>query len=110
MTNPATGTNSQQMLHTQKQSLDRDQSWHTYFLFLPRKTDLLPKTVPVLGKLESNILPLKWCLEFTVATCEFKYLELSIKVYLSRKKFPLPLLDSIKFYLFTNTSLWPLQL
>lgn len=50
-----------------------------------------------LGSWSEKIPALKSRMKFTAATCEFKHLKSSIKVYLSTQKRPQPSLGSIKF-------------
>lgn len=60
-----------------------------------------------LGSWSEKIPALKWWKKFTAATCAFKYLKSSIRVYLSTQK--CPSLGSMKSYLFAHASLWLLQ-
>lgn len=110
MTNPATGNNFQilraEIVNHLTETRHRIFTFYSYQM----KLSFYLKLCLCWGSWSEKIPALKRQMKFTAATCEFKHLKSSIKVYLSTQKRPQPSLGSIKFYLFANASLWLLQL
>lgn len=103
--NQQLGTISKQSVLRNSQSPDRDQAEDLCFLFLHMKLRSHLKLCLCLESCSEKIPALKWWLECTAATCEFKYFKSSIDAYLDKQKCPQPSLGSIKSYLPANPPL-----